>query len=388
MNFAKIITRLQDSFNGPLGHASILGICLCVALGACAVGLLLRRRVQLKRLRERFGASVADQGFTMDETATLWELSRFASGGDRLAILESYAEFRHCVEKARTTAGDDPDTWPDYLRNTATRPLRRKMMAPPKSQFRLERTTEIEQNQVCRVQTQDRRHFASFLARVTTEDLRIALPENKSLWRALTPGASVRVSFWRNSDARYEFVSRIIDAAFGVIFVAHADLTRLQHRKHVRVRYRRPVRIATLDETPRDRCGNKPRASCLDAALLDISAGGAAFFCETPLTVGAPLMLQVDLPVAPHRIRLPGRILRRAPATSGPNAAHHTVVQFRLTEAEEQNHLTRVVAQLQQSLIRRVRTSLEGPLRSPRPLTRKTPGKTVGNLRPTQVATN
>jgi len=388
MNFAEITARLSDSINGPLARASMVGICLCAALGACAVALLLRRRIRLKRIRARFGHSAAEQGFTIDETATLWELSRFASNGDRLGILESYAEFRQCVEKARTTAGDDPDTWPDYLRNTPIRPLRRKMMAPPKSQFRLERTTEIEQNQVCRVQLEDGRNFASFVARITTEDLRIALPEDISLWSALTPGASVRVSFWRNHDARYEFSSRIIDAAFGVIFIAHADLVRLQNRKHVRVRYRRPVQIATLAERPRNRSGDRPRASCLDAGLLDISAGGAAFLCEKPLTVGAPLILQVDLPVAPHRIRVPGRILRRTPATSGPNAAHRTVVQFRLPEADKENQLVRVVTQLQQDLIRRVRTSLEGPVRPSRSVTRQAPGEAAGNLRPTQLMTN
>jgi c-di-GMP-binding flagellar brake protein YcgR len=338
----------------PLAQARGWAVLALLAWAAAFLGVLLWHVRSRRLLRARFLRMADMRDFTDAEARHLFALSRFVDGDDPCALLDSYDLFRRSVERARTAAGQDLATWPEYLHEASVIPLRAKMMSRRPARHSLARTTDLERNQVCTVHLAGDAAFETYVARVTAKDLCLALPDNTRLWEHLMPGSEITVSFWRSRDARYEFTRRVIDTALGMLFLPHGQLHRRQQRSHVRVRCHEEARLAEMTPDGNAPSGKRLRAGAI--TLQDISAGGAAFVCETPHRHGQPVVLQLALPVQERTLQVPARVLRETALSGTSRTLRRVAVRFEVASSALRTSLDQLMAQLQQHQIRRFRT--------------------------------
>jgi c-di-GMP-binding flagellar brake protein YcgR len=381
MNAMPLLGQLESLAGTPLAQVWDVAMTVCLGWAAAFLALVFWNLRSRRIRRQRFMLMAKVRDFSDEEAKHLYALSHFSKQNDPATILDSYEVFRVSVEQARTAAGRDLATWPSHLHEATITPLRGKMMTRRPSRFSLSRTMELERNQTCTVHITNGPDFHTYVARITPDDVRLSLPEDPSLWAYLKSGIEITVSFWRSRDARYEFTAPISDSALGMLFLPHSAMHRRQQRGHVRVRYSGNARLAVL--TPREESPSRKRVSCSTVSLEDISAGGAAFISETPQRQGQAIMLELELPVSEHPVRVPARVIRATDIPGTPKLQKRVAVEFHVPTNDLRDNLDQLIAQLQQNLIRRFRTRVDEVLNrrshamtSPRPQSPLTPSRT------------
>lgn len=355
--------------SGPLSVAGIVGAGVCVLWAVALSTLAVRRLQKRRRTRLTFQALAAERGFEADEAGALWTLSKHAPETTR--ILTSAECFDECIHQARLAADDNVLAWPEYLTESRISALHRRFAAPRRSALQIVHTRDIEMNQPLRVRLEDGSEFESFALPADAESMRMSLPAG-SRWNArLAHGARVKISFWRAQDARYEFESRILlgDARERTLAVEHAAVTRLQERRHVRVRCRNEVNVAVVSQATAERAGQLPAlpGPGLHGALRDVSAGGASFFTSERVDVGSWLLLSLDTGGPNGRIVVPGQVIRRSDLGGTSASICQAAVRFEPLTTRAEYRLGRFVADQQQQLIRRmmVRAGVDEPGTAP-----------------------
>ena len=327
--------------------ATVCGLCT-IALVMWAVG----RAVSQSRERVRFMERAGARGFDPQERDILWQLSAFVATGPREEILSSVDLFDRCVLAAREAMGREIRRRPVWLSPAALDCIRRRYQeAEARSRHRFASTREIEYNQAVTVRCPDGYTFDAFAFQVTSQGLYLSYLPREGVAERIVPGTRLVVSFWRPKDARYEFETHAIgraDAFARTFIVAHSSLRRIQERGYVRVRWHQPVVVTPL--TRED--GTEVSGEAMEVQLHDLSIGGASFRCSAPLDEGATVILRLGTGDN-GLLSLTGRIVRRSPLNGTSQPMFLTSVRFEDTPRVDENRLARLVAQIQQSMIRR-----------------------------------
>ncbi len=340
-------------------------VCLVWAAGLTVwFGWWLALRTGRKR---RFVKRAAACGFMSEEAQSLWLLGRFAGSPDRLGIIQSLEVFDRCVLQAKKTAGDDLLSWPELLTASRIGALRRKYtLGSPRSRHSFTSTREIEINQPVQVVTKDGGVFESFILHATEEGIHLASPPEPELKNNIKVGADVTVSFWRLHDARYEVCSKILGNGARLrqtFLVAHADLRRVQERGFVRVRCKNTLRFVPCKESETKALAERNQfpESCQTGMLKDLSIGGASFVCDTDLSAGSWLLMQVHVEPDPDPLTLAARVVRQERLDGTSRAVFLTSASFHNLRGRKDRRLGRFVSKIQQGLIRRMLLRVGGP---------------------------
>jgi len=354
-----ILEQVMFGWRSPWGAIVLAAVLMCLLCGAAlflwGLGLLVGRI----RAERSFMKQAAGRGFDREASRILWNLGRFAAPRERAEILSSVDLFDRCVTVARGTLGGDPRCRPAWLSPSRLDAIRRWYdTSRARSRHHFATTREIEYNQPVTVRCPDGYSFDAFVLQATEQGLYLSHLPRLGLEGRLTAGARLTVRFWRPRDARYEFDTCVVSAVdmFARTFlVAHAPLRRIQERGYVRVRWHRPVHVAPMggegmatganDEAPSD--------DALSAQLRDVSVGGASFRCAARLSQGRKVLLR--LPLGPSEsLTLPGQVVRQSPLNGTSQEAFLTSIRFEGLLPAQENRLARLVAHLQQGLIRRM----------------------------------
>ena len=332
---------------------------VCLLWIGGALVWLARSLLRRARAKGRFRALAADRGFDPEETEDLWRLSRYADSGDRAAVLTAPEVFDACVAEARKAAGDNLVAWPKHLAASRVRSLRRNFGKARKPRHNITHTREIEPNQPVKVRLAETEAFDSFILRAAENELHLALPHRAETRRHIIAEQPFLVSFTRPNDARYEFSSTVMrrgsDRLTEFIGV-HADLKRVQQRADVRVRCRNDVCYAVVNKPTAEMHADaeEPPELAHSATLYDLSASGASFISSARRTAGAWILLRLELDGEPDSLILPAQVVRQTTLNGTSSPHRRTCVRFGPLLPHQQHRLDRIMADLQQQVIRRM----------------------------------
>ena len=160
-------------------------------------------------------------------------------------------------------------------------------------------------------------------------------------------GSRVRLSFWREGDAGYSFVSKVTayDTVKGVpcILIQHArSLKRAQQRKFRRSALNRPCFFYPVHIVERQEGRSLERKAMVQTSrrllghVLDISAGGCSISSLTPLAAGSLCRLEFEIR-RQSRIVVFGKVKR----TRGQSSQRGGVMHVMFTTLSSQ-HLNQI----------------------------------------------
>lgn len=337
----------------PLSRAGVIGGAICTVWAAGAAAWVGRALLRRRRARAAFLGAARARGFTAEEGRRLWDLGRFAT--DRARILESVEVFDQCVFDLRISAETAGRPVPESGAEFYASALRRKYAPARHAPLAISDTQHLEANQPVKVRLRDGTMFNAFVVDSTPERLSLTLPAASRTAR-LDQRKSVHVTFWRPLDARYEFETEVVAGpARSALTVAHAPVKRFQDRESVRVRSRDEVRLAYIDAEQAGSVEGGPAPELTATGTLrDLSIGGACVVTSARPPADAWVLLRLTLKRAPHMLLLPARIIRRQALDGTSNPMVQLSVKFEPLSARNEHQLGRLVAEIQQRLIRRM----------------------------------
>jgi len=354
--------------DAPLSSAGMIASLVCLVWVGSAAAWMSHALMRRRRHRIRFNALAAERGFNPEAARDLWVLSAHSGSADRAVILTSAQVFDSCVEEARAAAGDDLVAWPEHLSASRITTLRKRYETVRKARGRITSTYEMELNQPVSIQLEDGRAFNSFVLRVADDKLHMAAPGQDDMRRKLMLCKSFTATFTRPNDARYEFSSQLVGnhhVSPMEFLGTHADVKRTQARASARVRCKSETHFCLTDrhtaETSAEmRTWKLPRFDCV-ATLRDLSLGGACFVSQSPLARNTWLLVKVPGSGEDEALILPAQVVRNNELNGTSNAHVQTCVRFGPLTARQENRLARLVADLQQQLIRRMLSRAGAP---------------------------
>ena len=271
-----------------------------------------------------------------------------------LAIV--WAAWRVCRRRrsAGAVVSDNAPNLPEAPAGTDLQVLRHAVHTLPRAKHLVAGIRDIEPNQPVTVRLGNGKGFDSFVVRAVGGDVCLAVPLAVRLDGQGLSEKSVKVSFSRPRDARYEFASRIVDAGEeGVVLRPTEPLHRIQQRRDVRVRCRDVVRFGGQRES-----AGEPNWR---GRLGDISIGGASFVGDKELKTGEPILMQLDLGKTMGTLLLAARVIRQKPLRGTSEERLQTSVRFAALSPRQERRLGAFLADLQQRRIRRMRLRADLP---------------------------
>ncbi len=324
LNFALLAAAQGDWWQqewlpkpSPTTIAVLLGVVAALLGTLIAVDIITTRRHRAtvrKRSREMFDSITQAHGLNEEEITLLERFTTYQPEGNPLAVVNSPAEYDACVERelsalAARSAGEKAVE--ETLNMISL--IRRKLALDhlPQGQF-LHSTRALLPNQEIKINTPVEgveKEFDSVVVAVTEKEITITAPRLGGEVYHLEPGMECGVTLVRQSDAIYEFKTRVRRTFLGrapLLTISHTnDLKRVQLRRYYRVDVDIPLSFALLDKKEIERGGDEPEEALAAATigarerdsgrLRNISGGGALVESGTDISDGDFLNFDIDI---------------------------------------------------------------------------------------------